>query len=41
MRSKLFQHLSPEAALAARILLILEERCGFNGRVSKRDLERR
>lgn len=39
-RRSLFDHLKPEEALAARILLKLEERCGFNGRVSKRDLER-
>src|ERR1022692_3074479 len=40
MRRNLFDHLKPEEALAARILLTLEERCGFSGRVSKRDLER-
>lgn len=40
MRQKVFGHLKNEEALAARILLVLEERCGFNGRVSKRDLER-
>jgi hypothetical protein len=40
MQRNLFGHLKPEETLAARILLVLEERCGFNGRVSKRDLER-
>jgi hypothetical protein len=40
MKRSLFSQLPPEAALAAKILLKLEERCGFNGKVSKRELER-
>ena len=40
MRRNLFNHLKPEEALAAKILLKLEERCGFNGRFTKRELER-
>jgi hypothetical protein len=40
MRRNLFDHLKPEEALAARILSKLEERCGFNGRITKRELER-
>jgi hypothetical protein len=40
MRRNLFNHLKPQAALAAKILLKLEERCGFNGNITKRELER-
>jgi len=40
MQKNLFDHLKPEEALAAKILLTLEERCGFNGRITKRELER-
>lgn len=41
MRRNLFDHLNPEEALAARILLVLEVRCGFNRQVTKREIERR
>ena len=40
MQRSLFDHLQPEEALAAKMLLKLEERCGFNGRITKRELER-
>ena len=39
-RRSLFDHLKPEEALAAKILMKLEARCGFNGRITKRELER-
>jgi len=39
MKRSSFSHLKPEAALAARILLKLEKRYGFNGGITKRELE--
>lgn len=40
MRRNSFDHLKPDEALAGRILMKLEDRCGFNGRNTKRELER-
>ena len=39
MKRSSFSHLRPEAALAGKILLKLEERHGFNGGITKRELE--